>query len=162
MHHHRAVVGARKNRFFVAAEVVAPLRGISALLQNFNRFVVGDARKRGVDVRELGRIAPDRFQFPRAVLEHRLHDVADQAFAQRHHVFQVRVGRFRLEHPEFGEVAARLRFLRAEGRPEGVDLAERHGRRFDVELARTASGRLSRRRCIALRTASSCLRRRPA
>ena len=91
--------------------------------------------KRSVDARELGRVAAERFEFARAVFEHRLHDVADQAFAQRHHVFQVRVGRFRFEHPEFGEVAARLGFFRAKGRPEGVDLAERHGRRFDVELA---------------------------
>ena len=42
----------------------------------------------------------------------------------------------RLEHPEFGEVAARFRFFRAEGWPECVHLAEGHGGRLDVELAR--------------------------
>ncbi len=46
------------------------------------------------------------------------------------------VGDFRLDHPELGEMAARLRFLRAERRPEAVDLAQRHRGRFNVELAR--------------------------
>ncbi len=48
----------------------------------------------------------------------------------------VRVGNFRLDHPELGEVAAGLGFLGAECRTEGVHLAERHGRGFDVELSR--------------------------
>ena len=138
MNHHRAVVLLRKNGFFVAAEIVAPLRGIAALLQDFDGFVVGDARKGRLDGFELGDVALERFEFARAIAHHRLHDVADQPFAERHHVFQVRVGGFRLEHPEFGEVAARLRFFRAKRGPEAVDLAERRGRGFDVELARIA------------------------
>ena len=40
-----------------------------------------------------------------------------------------------LDHPELGEVAARLRLLRAEGRAEAVDLAQRERGGFDVELA---------------------------
>ena len=64
-----------------------------------------------------------------------MHDVADQAFAERHHIFEVRVRSFGFEHPEFGEVPACLGFFRAESRPESINLAERHGRRFDVELA---------------------------
>ena len=47
----------------------------------------------------------------------------------------MRVGGFGLEHPEFGEVAARLRFFGAKCGTEGVDLAERRGGGFDVELA---------------------------
>ena len=56
--------------------------------------------------------------------------------ASVHQVVERGVGDFRLDHPELGEVAARLRLLRAEGRPEAVDLAQRHRRGFDVELAR--------------------------
>ena len=47
----------------------------------------------------------------------------------------MRVGRFGLEHPEFGEVAARLRFFGAKRGPERIDLAQRGGRGFHVELA---------------------------
>src|ERR1700735_1849461 len=48
----------------------------------------------------------------------------------------MRVGSFRLEHPEFGQMAASFGFLSAKCRPECVHLAERRGRRFHVELAR--------------------------
>ena len=51
------------------------------------------------------------------------------------HVFQMRVGGFGLEHPEFGQVAARLRFFGAERGAERIDLAERRGRGFHVKLA---------------------------
>src|SRR5262249_1796660 len=40
-----------------------------------------------------------------------------------------------LDHPELGQMAARLRLLGAEGRPEDVDLAEGHRARLAVELA---------------------------
>ena len=66
---------------------------------------------------------------------HGLHDGADEALAELHHVVEMRVGGFGLEHPEFGEVAARLGFFGAKRGAEGVDLAERGGRRFDVKLA---------------------------
>src|SRR5207302_7393748 len=39
-------------------------------------------------------------------------------------------------HPEFGEVAAGLGFLSAKGRAEGVDLAQSHGRGFNIKLPR--------------------------
>ena len=135
MNHHRAVELARENGFFVAAEIVAPLRRVAALLQNRDGLVVGDARKGRQHGFELGDIAPERFEFAAALAHHRLHDVADQAFAERHHVFQVRVGGFGLEHPEFGQVAARLRFFGAKGGPKTVDLAQRRGHGFDVKLA---------------------------
>ena len=135
MHHYRAVIRARKNRFLVAAEVVSPLYGISALLEDLDRFVVGNSRKRSLDIRKLRRVASHRLKLSCAIFHHGLHDVTDQTFAERHHVFQVRVGSLRLKHPEFGEVAARFRFLGAEGRTKRINLAERHGRRLDVELA---------------------------
>ena len=42
----------------------------------------------------------------------------------------------RLDHPEFGEMAAGVRVLGAEGRAEGVDLGEREAVGLDIELAR--------------------------
>jgi len=54
----------------------------------------------------------------------------------------VAYGHLRLHHPEFREVPPRLRFLRAERRPEAVHFAERHGRSFVIELARLRQIRL--------------------
>ena len=65
-----------------------------------------------------------------------------QAFGQIHQVVEFGVGDFRLDHPELGEVAARLRFFRAEGWAERIHLAQRHGRGFDIELARLRQIRL--------------------
>ena len=70
-----------------------------------------------------------------AVLQHAPDDEHDQLFGHPLHVFEIGVGHLRLHHPELGQVAARLRLLRAERRPEAVDLAERHGVGFVVELA---------------------------
>ncbi len=136
MNHDRAVELVRENGLFVAAEIVAPLRGIAVLLQNLDGLIVGEARKRRLHGFELGDVAPKRFEFAAALADHRLHDVADQAFAERHHVFEVRVGGLGLEHPEFGQVAARLRFFGAKCGPESVDLAERRRDGFEVKLAR--------------------------
>ena len=53
----------------------------------------------------------------------------------RHVALQVTERNLRLNHPEFSEVASRVRFLRPKGRPESVDA--RHGARIDfsVELS---------------------------
>ena len=60
---------------------------------------------------------------------------AIELLGQRHHVVERRVGHLRLDHPELGQVAARLRFLGAERRAERVDAAERHRVGLVVELA---------------------------
>ena len=70
----------------------------------------------------------------RAILHHRLHDRADEPFAELDHVFEVSVGRLRLEHPEFSQVAPRLGFFGAERGTERIDLAERRGGGFHVQL----------------------------
>ena len=51
-----------------------------------------------------------------------------------------------LDHPELGEVAARVRVLGAERRAERVDLAQRQAVRLDVELARHGQARFACRR----------------
>src|SRR5262249_34112748 len=48
------------------------------------------------------------------------------------------------DHPELGEVAARVRVLRAEGRPEGVDARERERRDLGLELPRDGEEGLAR------------------
>ena len=135
MDHHRLVELLGNERFLVAAEIVAPLRRVAGLLQNFDGFVVGDARKRRHDLREFATSRPSVASSRARFCTHALHHGADEAFAERHHVFQMRVRCFGLEHPEFGEMAARLRFFRAERWAECIDLAKRGGRCFDVELA---------------------------
>ena len=67
--------------------------------------------------------------------ERRLHDVRDEVFHELHVAVEVHEGHLRLDHPELGQVAARLRLLGAEGGAEAVDLAERHRARLHVELA---------------------------
>ena len=91
--------------------------------------------KRRLDVLQLLNVALERFEFAGFVFHHALNDGADQTFAQIHHVGKFGVGGLRLEHPEFGEVAAGLGFFGAKRGAESVDLAERHGGGFDVELA---------------------------
>ena len=51
-------------------------------------------------------------------------------------VREVGEGDLRLDHPELGEVAAGVRVLGTEGRPEGVDLGQRQTVGLDIELAR--------------------------
>jgi hypothetical protein len=50
-------------------------------------------------------------------------------------VVEVGEGDFRLDHPELGQVARGVAVLGAEGRAEGVDLAQREAVALDVELA---------------------------
>ena len=138
MNDHGLVEFFREDGFFIAAEIVAPFRGIAGVLQNFDGVVVADARKRRRDFFELRNVALKSGEFARAILHRGLHDSADEAFAELNHVFEMRVGGFGLEHPEFGEVAASLGFFGAERGAEAVDLAERGGGGFDIKLRRTA------------------------
>ena len=69
-----------------------------------------------------------------ALLEGLRDHVADEPLGERHRVVEVREGDLGLHHPELGEVPPGLRLLRAERRPEAVDLAVRGGGRLVVEL----------------------------
>src|SRR5277367_623893 len=135
VNYHRPVEFLGDDGFFVAAEVVSPLGGIAGLLENLDRIVVGDARKRRHDFLERFDVAFNQGQFTGPIFRHRLYDRADQAFGQLDHVFEVRVGGFGFEHPKFGQVPARLGFFGAERGAEGVNLAEGSGESLDVELA---------------------------
>ena len=80
-------------------------------------------------------IALQHFQLFLPVLEHAADDINHQLFGHALHFFEIGVSHLRLHHPELGQVAARLRFFRAKGRPEAVHFAERHRVRFVVKLA---------------------------
>ncbi len=60
----------------------------------------------------------------------------EEVLGELHVAVEVHERDLGLDHPELGEVAARLRLLGAEGRAEAVDLAERRRRGLHVELAR--------------------------
>ena len=121
--------------FVGAAEIAAPLNFAALGLQNLHRVVVAHARKRRLDGLQLGDVALQPLQLFAAILQHAAHDEDDHLFGHALHVFQGGVSHLGLHHPEFGQMAARLGFFGAEGGAEAVDLAERHGRGFVVELA---------------------------
>ena len=99
-------------------------------------FVIGQARERRHDGFELGEIALQRSKLRTTPFQHALDDEAQQIFGVLHHIIEIRVRDLRLEHPELRQVTARLALFGAEGRAKAVDLAERHGRGFCVQLAR--------------------------
>ena len=57
-------------------------------------------------------------------VEDALDDEADEVLGEVHEAVEAAEGDFGLDHPELGQVAAGLRFFRAEGGAEAVDLAE--------------------------------------
>ena len=61
--------------------------------------------------------------------------MGEEAFGEVHQAVEVEVGDLGLDHPELGEVASSFGLFGAEGGAEAVDLAERQGGGFDVELA---------------------------
>src|SRR5439155_8842949 len=88
------------------------------------------------DALEWSGVALELLERRRTPLETPLDQVRDQILLQAHVVVRVVPGDLGLDHPELGEVAARLRFLGAEGGAERVDLPERRRRRLAVELPR--------------------------
>ena len=66
---------------------------------------------------------------------HAADDVLDELLGQLLQAVEIEERDLRLDHPELGEMAARLRLLGAERRAEAVDLAERRRRGLEVELA---------------------------
>ena len=84
-----------------------------------------------------------------ALLQQRLEGELQQPLRQRRIVREVGERDLRLDHPELGEVAAGVGVLRAERRPEGVDLGEREAVGLDVELPRHRQERLAAEEILA-------------
>ncbi len=91
-------------------------------------------RERRLDRFELRDVTLERLQFLLPPVQHAGDDRGDQPLGKRDHIVEIGVGHLRFHHPELGEVAARLALLGAEGRTEGVHLAQRHRVRFVVQL----------------------------
>ena len=70
----------------------------------------------------------------RRCVERPTHDVDHQTLSELHHIVERRVRHLGFDHPELRQMAARLRLLGAEGRPEPVHPAERHRVRLVVQL----------------------------
>ncbi len=62
-------------------------------------------------------------------------EVLDERFGQVHVVGQIAEGHFGFDHPEFGQVPRGIGVLGAEGGAEGVDLAQRAGKNFSLQLS---------------------------
>src|SRR5690348_3620862 len=135
MNNDRFVEVFGNDRFLIAAKVVSELRWIVVLIEDFDGFFVRDPREWRLDFFQLRDFAFDHFEFARTIFDAGLNYRADKALAKNHHVFQVRVSRLRLEHPEFGEMPPSLRFFGAKCWPKAIHLAERGGRGLDVKLA---------------------------
>ena len=79
-------------------------------------------------------VALELLELGRRRSRHARDDVRHELLLQPHVVVGVVQRDFRLDHPELGQMPARLRFLGAERRAEAVDLPERRRRGFAVEL----------------------------
>ncbi len=141
MNHHRPIELRGDIGLIGRAEIVAVLEFLLDLalrvgfLQHLRRFVIADARKRRTDRFQLRHIAANHLQIGAAIFQHPLDDVAQELFRQPHDVVEAGIRNLRLDHPELGQMTARLRFFGAKRGAERVDLAQRHGRAFDVELS---------------------------
>src|SRR3984893_2967373 len=141
MDHDGPVIERREIGFVRRAQVSTPLEFVfefalsMAFLQFADGFVVGDARKGRINFLELPEVAADGSEVGPTLIETSLNQKSQQTFGEFHQIVECAVGDFRFDHPEFGEMAAGLRFFRAESWTERVELAERHGGGFDVELA---------------------------
>ena len=69
-----------------------------------------------------------------ALVEHGPEGVLEEVLGESGIGVQVGEGDLRLDHPELGQVAARVRVLGPEGGPEGVDARERQAVGLHVEL----------------------------
>ncbi|SVK49615.1 Uncharacterised protein [Acinetobacter baumannii] len=77
----------------------------------------------------------EEFQIVGTFIQHRLEHILQHAFGQAGDVVQRSEGYFRLDHPEFRQVAAGVGVFGAEGWAEGVNLRQRASVGFAVQLA---------------------------
>ena len=87
-------------------------------LHERDRVGVVQPREGRHDAAQLLDVALELRQLGGAALEHALHEIGDEILLQAHVVVRVVPRHLRLDHPELGEVAARLRLLGAEGGAE--------------------------------------------
>src|SRR6266545_4936660 len=91
--------------------------------------------ERRLDALERREIAAQLHQILFAPLQAAAHDVGNEILLQPHVRVRIVPGDLGLDHPELGQVPARLRLLGAERRAEAIHLAEGGGGGLDVQLA---------------------------
>ena len=133
-------------------EVVAPgdgkLERLARLVEDLDGLGVGDAEELAVDDvlerfdhRLVDPLVEELHVFG-AFFQHVAEDALQEPFGQFHVAPEVAEGHLRLDHPELGQVARRVAVLGAEGRAEGVGLAQRAGEGLGLELP--ADGQIGR------------------
>ena len=88
--------------------------GVS-FLERFDGFIVGDAREWRLDFFQLRYVAADGLQVGAATFQAALDYESQKAFGELHEIVERGISHFGLDHPEFSQVTACLRFLGAEG-----------------------------------------------
>ena len=116
MDEHRAIE-LRRNRGLVRrAEVSAPLERQALLLSSFAASSYWSRGNGALTFCERRDIALEDLQLRHAPLENPRDHVDDERLGEIHDVVERRVGHLRLDHPEFGQMAPRLRLFSAERR----------------------------------------------
>ena len=85
-----------------------------------------------------------------SILQHILNDIFQHGLRKIHVVVQIRESTLRLNHPELRRVTGGIGILRAEGRPEGIDIAEGLGICLAVELSAYRQVRLLAEEILAV------------
>ena len=104
------------------------LEALPRLLQNRHRLGVGDPLERILrhELQPLAQALVDELLEDRKVavlvFQRLLHQVFHHRLRQVHVALQIAESHLRLDHPELRRVARGIRILRAESRPEGVDI----------------------------------------
>ena len=150
--HHRPLEALGEDGLVEGSEIVPGNERGSVLLpgarlivrtrQDCRRLVIGQARERFPDLLEPAGVALECRQLGATAIQGARDERHDEVLGQEEQVVEVRVRHLGLDHPELGEVPARLRLFRPEGGSEAVDPAEGHACRLEIELARLAEVRL--------------------
>src|SRR5436190_8474680 len=106
--HDRPVEFLGQRRLLVAAEVVAPRDRETLRLQALDRLAVRDARERRDDALELRDVAFQHGQLGPSALQHARDDVREETLGERHVVVEIGERHLGLDHPELGQMPARL------------------------------------------------------
>ena len=134
-----------KETLMFGLQVTAPLhlvfKLVVVLLQDLDRLGIGHSAELAVHdlLKTFDQALLDEAVKELHLLGSILQDVADQVldhcFLDPDQVVQICKCHLRLDHPELGRMSRRVGILSAEGRSEGIDIAERFHVSLDVELA---------------------------
>src|SRR4030043_1895561 len=122
-------------RFLGRPKVVTVGHGRTPLLKGGDDLVIGQAGERLPDGFQGFGVPPEVLEVPPAPGQPPFQDEKDEVGSQLDRVLELGKGDFRLNHPEFDQVAAGLGPFRPECRPKTVDFAEGGGRGLVIELA---------------------------